>query len=788
MLDERDIHAGILLKTIHSLRPQFTEIDDGEFYRIALYVLAAIGLDLNAQEMLQAREDLADHSVLSSRRGIARDIAVLMYACDYVDFQEEPIQSTLSSQAFRKLARALNDAAGLKSQEDLIYIFDAIFLHASHLVYGVDPRHLRITAALANGLLARGTSLIDYFAYSGEPFITEKRRSTRAEHLQVADSLEYEDLVNLRLRLYDLQSLRISNQNMSVDGLTLIDSVTPSKGSPKSLTTLETLSTLIRNDQLSSRTVVIIRDNYRLPGKVPTELIRELKERDLLEAIIDITSFEANGGSSRISAWVLNTQKHLRNRTLCVDVSTLIDIADDISPQSPAWFAAAIVELWSSKFQYRLGRYPEVQHGPLKGLFSKMFDGGYVTVPGVCEELSSTVVLSGRLSASGYLAGARSKPNWSLLDQRPLLNLLLQPKRAPVCAYVIGNNGAGKSLLLTSLIDPLDERKIPSVGIAFGQSDRFPLAKKTRTKTLFEYLGNRTGPIGHSLKEASRKLTDQLILIYTGKTQLGIFALALEHLSFKHQQYLVPVGVSDVQFNQDSNEPGALPLSMTPRDNRLLHAETAETAYELALVRQGSNDLVRFSQLSSGEQQIITLFSKIAVKAKNRVVFLIDEPEISLHVQWQQALPSLFSQIAEQVKCDFVIATHSPTLIANARDKLSHCFLAKELEIKEIPTEQRHSVETILLEGFKTYTPHNREVHERCAALVSRAIKQTNQGGRINIDLRDEMIEELKAMIDVMERSVQDKGKRYKQDLELVTQAQRAIRETYAMAQKESQA
>jgi DNA topoisomerase VI subunit A len=38
------------------------------------------------------------------------------------------------------------------------------------------------------------------------------------------------------------------------------------------------------------------------------------------------------------------------------------------------------------------------------------------------------------------------------------------------------------------------------------------------------------------------------------------------------------------------------------------------------------------------------------------------------------------------------------------------------------------SVERVLFEGFRTYTVNNREVHERCAELVSMAVDKVNSG------------------------------------------------------------
>ncbi|MGY2376511.1 AAA family ATPase [Pseudomonas sp. SDO524_S393] len=773
MLDERDLQANLLLKDLKKQQTLFTQLQGHQFHRLVLYILAIASNAISPRVLLRARAEL-DQPVLGD--DISERVDALMFACEFEARETEEIISVLHSRAFTSLASRIVKHIASKSNDEIVHVFDFIFLQAVHHAYGVDPRHPSIVAALTNGLLPAEHGLIDAFPYSGEPFVVERRRHTKAEYFHLPAAFGYGDLVSLRLLLHGLKSTPVYTPELaSVIGLTVIDAL-PSLDALQG-ETLQTLSQLIDDEDLSKRTLVIVRNT----DKVPRSIISSLKRFDLLEAVIDLASYDTQGQQIRISAWLLNTEKAFADRTLCLDVSPLANLSNDVDALSAAWFAAAVVDLWSSRYQFRLGRYPEVKAGPLKGLFTQMFDKGYVDIPGVCELLPSSDVLRQKLTATTLLQKPPTPPEWSLLDQRPLLHLLTN-STAPFCAYVIGNNGVGKSLLLASLISVLDDKRIPSAGLAFGLSDRFPLRKKASDESLFAYLGNRTASTGHSYQQASRALTRQLIQVYTSPSRLALFSLALDQLEFKHQQYLVPVDVSDRQLSHGGQAQNVWPLSSIPEDNQPLRDETRQRGYELALIRKKSNDLVRFSQLSSGEQQIITLFSKIAAHAKPGMVFLIDEPEISLHVQWQQALPGLLSEIARQAECSFVIATHSPTLVANAQAPDTHCFLARDQALTSIPLEHRHSVETILLEGFKVYTPHNREVHERCAALVSRAIQLTNQAARVDTVQRDEMTATLDEMAKTMTDSAKNKGRRFEQDLSLIEQAKRAINETYALA------
>ncbi len=71
--------------------------------------------------------------------------------------------------------------------------------------------------------------------------------------------------------------------------------------------------------------------------------------------------------------------------------------------------------------------------------------------------------------------------------------------------------------------------------------------------------------------------------------------------------------------------------------------------------------------LSSGERQIITLIYAATHMSKQDIV-LIDEPEISLHVDWQQPL---LKHMAEQLEGRQIIAcTHSPVIGVDYEDQI----------------------------------------------------------------------------------------------------------------------
>jgi ABC-type sugar transport system ATPase subunit len=55
-----------------------------------------------------------------------------------------------------------------------------------------------------------------------------------------------------------------------------------------------------------------------------------------------------------------------------------------------------------------------------------------------------------------------------------------------------------------------------------------------------------------------------------------------------------------------------------------------ESSVDLDLYRNNTKERVELSKLSSGEKQIISIFSKVYLEKNNNLIVLFDEPELSL--------------------------------------------------------------------------------------------------------------------------------------------------------------
>ena len=76
------------------------------------------------------------------------------------------------------------------------------------------------------------------------------------------------------------------------------------------------------------------------------------------------------------------------------------------------------------------------------------------------------------------------------------------------------------------------------------------------------------------------------------------------------------------------------------------------------------------NSLSSGEIQLVVILTHLYFnpEVERANVFIIDEPELSLHVQWQEKFVDGIMEASRETQ--FILATHSPTIIL---DKVLNC-------------------------------------------------------------------------------------------------------------------
>ncbi|WP_420223917.1 AAA family ATPase [Pigmentiphaga litoralis] len=564
-----------------------------------------------------------------------------------------------------------------------------------------------------------------------------------------------------------LTVLDLSNRLLKLSRVVVNNNITYAKP-------LELLTTHLGHNHRP--TIVVIGGKDRLSPANTKNLRRELAEEHELRAIIDLHSFTGNRRTT-ITLWYFGPQfPWVGDKILALDARALCRNSRLDEMTSCAALIGTLLKCWITGSGIR--RSELVASGASAraiAFVEKGIERNEHDVPGLLRFVEQDELAHSEyhLSAGPYVRHA--KPAWeSQVEIEPVINLLNEQGSCR-CVYIIGNNGSGKSLALRDAATALAQNELRSTGIAFSFYDRFNrLSAIEPTRSFFTYAGTTSLRGLPNYKRWMSDLAEKVKSIYRDSVKTGCFEHSLSVLGFRLRQFLVPLNMDSTVEGLDDVLADIYPISSEHSANlndRAIIDSLDKEAYKLAFMRADSQEIIIFDALSSGEQQILTMIIKAVALASAGTVVLIDEPEISLHVAWQRRLPEVFHALSVALDCKFVIATHSPVLIASANNDEDFCFLMRNKLLTLLLPEQRRSVESSLFEGFETHTPNTHHIQERCAEIVSKLIAETSNDGA-GMAFEQECISQLKELKLKLEQNQSVDAAR---DISLVSTAMAAI-------------
>lgn len=229
-----------------------------------------------------------------------------------------------------------------------------------------------------------------------------------------------------------------------------------------------------------------------------------------------------------------------------------------------------------------------------------------------------------------------------------------------------GINGVGKSTIINHsarMLDAIDKGELAPDDAPNGVSIQLMPADATYIK--FDVIRSFDRPLLHS--DLLEKLSDSRV-----KTELDwqIYRLQKRFLDYqvnignriiellttgapKDQLKAAEVSVPKTQFQDMIDELFADTGKKIDRKNN-----------EIQFIQKngnGTTEVITPYQLSSGEKQILAILMTVLVENREPYALLMDEPEISLHIDWQQRLIDLIRQLNPHAQ--IILSTHSPALI-----------------------------------------------------------------------------------------------------------------------------
>ena len=200
------------------------------------------------------------------------------------------------------------------------------------------------------------------------------------------------------------------------------------------------------------------------------------------------------------------------------------------------------------------------------------------------------------------------------------------------------------------------------LAVSFMINDKF-LFSKNEANDSYRYLGVRSSTNSTYTSSITRKISENLIK----SVNSGFLNQIKEMLSLlKFDTYLEFV-VSE------ANTQNTYVVDFENR-NKLTRIDTSAftKSTQVSVCFKKDGEKFTFDSCSSGEKHILFAFTGILSQIQNNSLILIDEPEISLHPEWQtQYISTLRKLFANYYNCLFIIASHSHYFVSDLRPESS---------------------------------------------------------------------------------------------------------------------
>ena len=229
-----------------------------------------------------------------------------------------------------------------------------------------------------------------------------------------------------------------------------------------------------------------------------------------------------------------------------------------------------------------------------------------------------------------------------------------------------GINGVGKSTILNKVVKGLTAGgEFPSHMLKGVKLDVVPAdAKWIR----YDVIRSLDSNLSQTLSEGEGFLRQALSAL-AGVGGGSLLDIQLYNLQRKYLDYQVNIGNRIIELLQKGDAEAAQQLSLKKKRFQDIVDELFEdtgkriirTENELRFTQIG--EVLLPYQLSSGEKQMLAILLTVLVEDNLPYVLFMDEPEASLHFEWQKRLIDLCLELNPNVQ--IILTTHSPAVVMN---------------------------------------------------------------------------------------------------------------------------
>lgn len=213
---------------------------------------------------------------------------------------------------------------------------------------------------------------------------------------------------------------------------------------------------------------------------------------------------------------------------------------------------------------------------------------------------------------------------------------------------LVGINGKGKTTLLDAM-DSYYNNKLPAAFLKKYGNDRIVA---TALDCPVYYIQSSDIP-AQTKKKGNSLLYERLMQVVVQNEQSdSFFNYRMRALNYPEAKTRIETRINNLfkeinEYFKESNKQITI-----DRDSNML------------VFKEGQDEsIVSLSMLSAGEKQLLLILLTVFLMDEKDAVLLMDEPELSLHIEWQERLIKSIRKLNKN--CQLIVTTHSPSIFAS---------------------------------------------------------------------------------------------------------------------------